>query len=74
MLKTMHKIVFLLAFLFEVGGVGVTGYLVYQGDVKPESAWIAPVAVLCLSVAWLPPVNDFIIFFFNITHLYLTKF
>ena len=57
-------ILFGLAFLLEVAGTGLTGYLWSQTK-KPsidlEEIWYPIVGVICLSIAWLPEIQPYLL-------------
>ena len=55
---------FSLALLLQVVGIGLVIYLLFNDEVNTvenEHIWMIPIAVVCLSVAWMPYVQKFLL-------------
>ena len=62
--KSKEKVLFGLAFLLELAGSGLTGYLWSQTkkpSIELEEIWYPIVGVLCLSIAWLPEIQSYLL-------------
>lgn len=57
--QSRWKLLFVLAVFFEIGGIALTAYL--MKDISLDKIWMAPVAVLCLSISWTPRLLDFLL-------------
>ena len=56
--------IFGLAFLLELAGTGLTGYLWSQTkkpSIDSKEIWYPIVGVLCLSIAWLPEIQSYLL-------------
>ncbi|KAL4216723.1 hypothetical protein ACF0H5_024446 [Mactra antiquata] len=59
-IRAWWKISVILAFILELAGIAILVYFNIKDKVETKIA-ILPVAVLCLSVAWLPKVQQFLL-------------
>ena len=55
-------ILFGLALLLELAGTGLTGYMwSTKGSIDPKDVWYPIVGVICLSIAWLPEIQSYLL-------------
>ena len=60
--STKKVILFLLAFLLEIVGAGLTCYMcIAKGSIESKDIWYPICGVICLSIAWLPEVQSYLL-------------
>ncbi|XP_045184960.2 uncharacterized protein LOC123542969 isoform X2 [Mercenaria mercenaria] len=57
--ESKWKCLFSLALVFELIGIGLTGYL--MKGIDPDKIWMVPVAILFLSISWTPGLLNFLL-------------
>lgn len=57
--QSRWKALFVIAFVFELAGIGLTCYL--MRDSALDKIWFALVAVVCLSISWTPRLLNYLL-------------